>query len=119
MQVSRHSLLGLVLLVLAISAGSQWWAGREELRLGARVAALARPGDLHMLSSDTCGVCASARQWFKRYGVAYSECSIERDSACRARFDQLQAPGTPVILVRGQPELGFSPLRLKARLELG
>jgi hypothetical protein len=51
--------------------------------------------------------------------VAFSECSIERDADCRAAFERLRAPGTPVFLVRGQVELGFNPMRLKARLETG
>jgi glutaredoxin len=117
MPASRISLFGLVLLVLAISGASQWWGHRQEARLGERLARAATPGDLHMLSSDTCAICVVARQWFTQHGVAFSECSIERDPACRAEFERLQAPGTPVILVRGQPELGFNPSRLQSRLE--
>lgn len=119
MQASRRSLLALVLLILAVSAASQWWAGRHEDALGAQVAALATPGALHMISSDTCGNCSVARGWFQRHGVRFSECSIERDPACRARFEALRAPGTPVLLVHGRPELGFDPRRLKAQLQAG
>lgn len=117
MKVSRASLFGLLLLVLAISAGSQWWGNRQDSRLGEQVARLAAAGDLRMLSSDSCGICVVARQWLNRHGVAFSECSIERDATCRAEFERLRAPGTPVFLVRGQVELGFNPMRLKARLE--
>lgn len=117
MNVSRRSLLGLVLLILAISAASQWWGHRQEAAVGERLAALAQPGDLLMLSSDTCSICSLARTWFQQHGVNFDECSIERDADCRSRFEALRAPGTPVILVRGQPELGFSPERLRARLE--
>ncbi len=115
--VSRGSLLGLVGLVLAVSAASQWWVHRQETALGRSVAALAQPGDLVMLSSDTCAVCASARRWFREHGVRFSECSIERDADCRQRYEALRSPGTPVIVVRGQPELGFSPTRLHERLK--
>lgn len=72
-----------------------------------------------MLSSDSCAICVVARQWFTRHGVHFSECSIEREPACRADFERLRAPGTPVIVVRGVPELGFNPTRLVARLEGG
>lgn len=119
MNASRASLLGLVLLVLGISGASQWWGHHQEARLGEALARLAAPGDLRMLSSDSCGICAVARQWFTAHGVAYSECSIERDADCRAAFEQLRAPGTPVFLVRGQVELGFNPARLRARFETG
>lgn len=117
MTASRRSLFGLVLLILGISLASQWWGHRRHEALGEQVAALAGPGDLLMLSSDSCGICTMARTWFQQHGVRYAECSIERDADCRARFEALRAPGTPVILVRGQPELGFSPSRLRARLE--
>lgn len=119
MPASRASLFGLVLLVLAISGASQWWGHRQEAQLGVRLARAAGPGDLRMLSSDTCAICVVARQWFTQHGVRFSECSIEREPACRADFERLRAPGTPVILVRGEPELGFNPNRLVARLEGG
>jgi hypothetical protein len=31
-------------------------------------------------------------------------------------FEMLQAPGTPVIIVRGQPQLGFSPAHIARAL---
>jgi glutaredoxin len=117
MQASRGSLIGLVLLVLGISAASQWWNYRQEAALGRAVAALAAPGDLHMLSSDSCGICVVARHWFGEHGVRHTECSIERDAACRQQYEALGAAGTPVILVRGRAELGFSPTRLHERLK--
>ncbi len=118
MQHSRKSLLGLVLLVLAVSTASQWWAGRQERQIGVQVAALAKPGDIRMLASATCGVCAAARIWFTEYQVPFSECVIENDAACRQAFNALQASGTPVLLVRGKPQLGFSPERLRDALQL-
>lgn len=103
-------------MVLAISGASSWWNQRHEANLGRQVAALAGPGDLRMLSSETCAICVLARQWFETNDVAFTECFIERDEACRAHFEALRAPGTPVILVRGQPQLGFDPARLLASL---
>lgn len=118
MQVSRASLLGLVLLILAISGASQWWGHRQEEQVGQRLAALARPGDLKMIASDACGICQVARTWLRDHGVAFEECSIERDPACRAEFDALRAAGTPVFVVPGQPaSLGFSPARLLDQLQ--
>jgi glutaredoxin len=113
MKASHRSLVALALLVLAISAASTWWAGRQQAGLGAQVAALAQPGDIHMLSSETCSVCVVARAWFAAHHVAYSECTIERDAACKAAFEATRAPGTPVLLVRGRPQVGFSPERLR------
>jgi glutaredoxin len=115
-RISRRSLLGLVLLVLAVSAASQWWVHRQEANIGRRVAALAKPGDLLMISSDTCTICHAARRWFAEHRVPFAECSIEREPDCRARYDALLSPGTPVMVVRGQAVPGFSPTRLERLL---
>ncbi|MDQ2778390.1 MAG: hypothetical protein M3Y32_02400 [Pseudomonadota bacterium] len=117
MRHSRSSIFGLVLLVLGVSVASSWWAGRAKERIGEQVATLAAPGDIRMLSSDTCGICAEARSWFDANQIAFSECSIERDAACRAAFDATRSPGTPVLLVRGSAQVGFDRQRLLSALE--
>jgi glutaredoxin len=112
-----RSLLQLGALVLAVSFAHTWWQGRQAQSVGDTIAALAAPGDIRMISSETCGPCLAARQWLQRHEVAFSECLIERDAACRAEFEAWRAPGTPVIVVRGQPQLGFQPERLAAALQ--
>ena len=116
MTPSPRALLSLALLVAAVAGAQQWWTAHQRADVGSAVAALARPGDVHMLSSDSCSICVVARRWFTTHAVAFSECSIERDAACRQRFEALGAPGTPVMLVRGVPQLGFSPERLRVAL---
>lgn len=112
----RNPWLQLFLLLAAVSLALQVWQGREQQALGARVAQAAKPGDLRMISSTTCGVCTQARRWFTEHGVAFSECFVEHDAACRAELERWQAPGTPLILVRGRPQLGFSPARIEGAL---
>ncbi|MDP3084421.1 MAG: glutaredoxin family protein [Rubrivivax sp.] len=117
MVTSWRSLLGLLALVLAVAGASQWWSSRHEQRLGAQLAALAAPGDIRMLSSETCVFCAVARRWFSEHGVRFSECFIERDADCAAAYQALLSPGTPLLLVRGQQQLGFSPERVLGALK--
>ena len=102
---SGLSLLAVVLVVWGASEALRTWFAD---RLGREVAALAQPGDIEMIASDTCIFCAQARTWFEANKVPFTECSIERDEACAARFRALMSPGTPVLLVRGQPLLGLS-----------
>ena len=111
-----RSLLGLALLVLGALSAQAWWTARLREEVGAEAAALARPGDIRMLSSDSCAVCEQARRWFVANRVPYSECSIERDASCRAAFEARMAPGTPVLLVRDRALLGFSPEALRSAL---
>lgn len=113
---SRTTLVGVALLVVGVSLATGWWQRQRQATLGEAIAALARPGEIHMIASDSCGYCMLARQWFQQHEVAFTECSIERDPACRQSFDALGAPGTPVIVVRGQPMLGFDAERVRRRL---
>ena len=113
---ARWQLLGVLALVLLVSAASSWWVGYQGRALGREVAALARPGDIHMVSSESCAICLQARRWFTQHRVAFSECLIERDPVCQQLLASTQSPGTPVMLVRGQPQLGFDPSRLKRAL---
>ena len=108
----RRSIFGLVVLLLVVSAATQWWAGHSQSRTGEQLAALARPGDIRMLSSQTCPYCAVARQWMQQHGVEFSECFIETDADCAASFEAARAPGTPVVVVRGQAQVGFDAHRV-------
>lgn len=116
MNVSPRALFGLAATVAVFTGVSHWWGQRDAGEVGAEVAARARPGDIRMLSSETCSICTVARRWFDKHQVAYSECFIERDAACRQAFDATRSPGTPVLLVRGVPQVGFRPERVRAAL---
>jgi glutaredoxin len=78
--------------------------------------AVARPGDIRMLSSVTCIFCTKARQYLTEHRIPFEECLIEKDAACLADYKRLGASGTPTLLVRGQRQLGFDPLRVTAAL---
>jgi hypothetical protein len=49
--------------------------------------------------------------------VPFAECFIETDGACRQDFNALGAPGTPVLVVRGRAQLGFSPEQVSQTLQ--
>lgn len=116
-RVTRRSLVGLLVLVLVVGGLHQWWTTRHQTSLAEAVATQAAPGDIRMLSSETCPSCRVARRWFEQHQVAYSECLIERDPACLDEFRARQAVGTPLIVVRGMPLSGFDPAQVRAVLE--
>lgn len=89
---------------------------RTDKQVGAAVASLAKPGDIVMLSSQTCTYCERARRWFTEHRVPFSECFIEKDAACAESYRAQQAPGTPTLLVRGQRLVGFDPGRITQAL---
>jgi len=109
MTTSARSLVGLVALVLAVGLASAWWRQQRGADVAEQLRAELGPGELRMLSSDSCAVCLVARRWFQRHRVAFEECSIERDPRCAADYALQGAPGTPVFLARGRAMLGFDP----------
>jgi len=103
------SLALILALVLGASQAASWWLGRGQ---GEELRALAKPGDIVMLSSQTCIYCDKARAWMTAQQVPFRECFIESDAACLAEFQARGARGTPTLVVRGQTQLGFDQARL-------
>ena len=113
--------LTLLLVVgLATAATTLWQRHRSSDDLQA-IARLAGPGDLFLSSATWCGWCTRAKQQLDAQRVAYGVCEIDLDAACKARFNALTArlgrSGTPIVLVRGEPQLGFDAAQVRARLE--
>lgn len=102
-----------LLVVIALAAlASSAWRGRAASQDGRLLAQRARPGDIRMLSSQTCPYCLAARRWMTAEGVPFSECFIESDARCAADYQASGAAGTPTFIVRGQRVIGFDRMRL-------
>ncbi len=103
--------LGVLALLMAVLYGiSQWWlVRRTDISMGQALSALSQPGEIMMIASENCVQCELARRWMQRHNVAFSECLIERDADCSARYQALYAPGTPLLVVRERVLTGFSP----------
>jgi glutaredoxin len=111
-----RSALSLALIVAVVFGGVQWLQWRDRAEQGRVLRELARPGDLLMLSSNTCVYCTRARVWLKAQQVPHRECFIETDAVCRAEYQARGAAGTPTLVVRGQTQLGFDPQRVARAL---
>jgi glutaredoxin len=112
----RRGWLVPLLLAAVVFAAFKWWTGRTQRAIGDEMAAAARSGDIVMLSSEQCGYCTDARRWFEKHRVSFSECFIERDSACADAYQAQGAPGTPTLLVRGERQVGFNAERVARAL---
>ncbi len=122
---ARRSVLVLVLigLVLLFCAGTQWWHWYNERQVSRALAAAAKPGDIVMLCPDHSEFCEMARSYLKTHTVNFTECSVERDADCAARYKAMQppgmsstTPGMPVVVVRGDAQHGFIPAKVLDRL---
>lgn len=62
-----------------------------------------------MYSAVWCGVCATAKRYFDRNGIPYTEYDIETSQQGREGFERLNGKGVPIILVGNRRMNGFSP----------
>jgi glutaredoxin len=104
--------LSLLAVVALAWLGSQAWCGHVADRDGELLARHVQPGDIRMLSSETCPYCLAARRWMKQEGIPFQECFIERGSQCLADYQAQGGVGTPTLIVRGQRVIGFDRGRL-------
>ena len=108
--------LGLGLLLLVVQVGSAYWRDAQAAKFGPELARLARPGDIQMVSSLSCGYCERARHWLTQQQVPFTECFVEREATCAARYQAWGAAGTPSVWVRGELQLGFDAQRVRDQL---
>lgn len=81
------------------------------------MAEAARPGDILMYSTDSCVYCHRAMAQMNRWAVPFAVCDIDRDATCAQSYREAGAPGTPLMKVKGQWQLGFSAEGVLAALQ--
>ena len=110
--------LAVIVVAMGVAHGLQARREAVDEELASALRAVAQPGDLRMLGSETCRYCWAARQWLEKAQVPYQECLIERDAACAADYQRTGAQGTPTFMVRGQvAQRGFEPEALLKALQ--
>ena len=85
----------LVLLAAVMWGGVQLLRGCQDERSWQEVARAAAPGDIVMLSSETCAFCQQARVWLTERRVPFRECFIERDAGMLVVHVELGGPPSP------------------------
>jgi len=68
-----------------------------------------RTSKVVMYSTDWCGYCKKAREYFRSQKIAFVEYDIEKYPRAKREYDALGARGVPVILVGDKRMNGFSP----------
>ncbi len=102
-----------LLAVIAVASLASWgWRSHVSAQDARQLAAHVQPGDIRMISSETCGWCTAARRWMTSEGIPFRECFLERDAQCRADYVARGGRGTPTLVVRGQTVIGFDRARM-------
>jgi glutaredoxin 3 len=71
-------------------------------------------------TTPTCGYCNQAKRFLAERGVKFEERDVSRDRAAADEMVRLTGQmGVPVIVVDGQPIIGFDRPRLEALLSRG
>ena len=83
---------------------------------GTASAGATRP-EIRMYSTDWCGYCRKAREFFARERIRYTELDVEKSAAARDEYQRMGARGVPVILVGTQRMNGYSEQRLAQMLK--
>ena len=76
--------------------------------------------DVTIYTSPTCGYCHQAKRYLADRGVAFAERDVSVDRAAAEEIVRLTGQmGVPVIVVDGQPVIGFDRARLDQLLARG
>lgn len=68
-------------------------------------------------STDTCGYCKMAKEFFTSKGVSYTEYNVGTDLEKRKEMIEKSGQmGVPVILVDGEITVGFDKAKLSSLL---
>ncbi|PKG80648.1 glutaredoxin family protein [Colwellia sp. 75C3] len=59
-------------------------------------------------TTNWCGYCKKAKQYFKENAIRYTEMNIEKSKTAKLQYDKLGGKGVPVILLGDKRMSGFS-----------
>jgi len=70
-----------------------------------------------MYSAVWCGVCKTAKKYFRKNNIPFKEYDIDTSAKGRRDYKKLNGSGVPLILVGKQRMSGFSASRFKSMYE--
>jgi glutaredoxin len=90
----------------------------EKKEIKKRTMRKAKRGEVIMYSTEWCGYCGRAKDYFRKKGIAYTEYDIEKSDKAKKEHTALGGGGVPVLLIgtkKGTRLMrGFSEQRFEA-----
>ncbi|WFD10332.1 glutaredoxin family protein [Tepidibacter hydrothermalis] len=72
---------------------------------------------IELYSSNTCGYCSMAKDYFNENHLEYIEYNISEDASSRKRLMKMGYMSVPVILIEGEEVLGFDKDKMDKMLK--
>ncbi|MEJ8554653.1 glutaredoxin family protein [Tepidibacter sp. Z1-5] len=72
---------------------------------------------IEIYSSNTCGYCDMAKDYFNKNDLEYIEYNISEDANSRKRLMKMGYMSVPVILIEGEEVLGFDKDKMEKILK--
>ena len=80
-------------------------AGKEKTR---RHKPSSSKNSVKIFTTERCGYCTRAKDYFAGKGIAYTEHDIEKSASARSEFQSHQGRGVPLIIINGNKIVGFN-----------
>ncbi|HET7730624.1 MAG TPA: glutaredoxin family protein [Usitatibacter sp.] len=90
------------------------WGAILRRKPAAAAAAPRASAGITMYSTDWCGHCRRAREYFAAHRIAFTEVDVEKSDSGRKDYEALGGRGVPLIVVGDKVMRGFSPQRFEA-----
>lgn len=72
---------------------------------------------IEIYTSNTCGYCHMAKDYFNEKGLEYVEHNVSEDSAARKTLMKMGYMSVPVIVVNDETILGFDKEKIEELLK--
>lgn len=73
---------------------------------------------IEIYSSNTCGYCNMAKDYFNEKNIEYVEYNVSEDTAAKKSLMKMGYMSVPVILIDGEEVLGFDKERIEELLDI-
>lgn len=81
--------------------------GSSKNKKGARSAPSTK-NDVRIFTTERCGYCTKAKEYFTSKGIGYREYDIDKSASAKAEFKSHQGRGVPLIIINGNKIFGFN-----------
>ncbi|AHM55407.1 glutaredoxin [Peptoclostridium acidaminophilum DSM 3953] len=73
--------------------------------------------NVKIYTSDTCGYCHMAKEYFRENGIAFDERNVTKDVEAKKELMKMGYMSVPVIIIDGETIVGFDKQKIESLLK--